>query len=397
MLTLPEYPWDAMAPYVEQAQTHPDGVVNLSIGTPVDPTPEVIQQALAAAADAPGYPTTHGTAALRESIAGWFARRRGVAGLDPINILPTVGSKELVAWLPTLLGLGARAGAGAGDVVLRPLVAYPTYDIGAQIAGATPIATDDPFSLDEETLQRVRLIWINSPSNPTGAVAGVEWMRSVVQLGRRIGAVVASDECYAELPWEVADDDVPSLLDPRVCGTDPATGASDHRGLLAVYSVSKQSNLAGYRAAFAAGCPELIAGLVNTRKHAGMIVPAPIQAALTAALDDDAHVSAQREVYRRRRALMVPALQAAGLQIEDSQAGLYLWCRRAPAAVQSDAQPDARPATAEDTWSLVQQMAERGIVVGPGVFYGERGNGYIRVALTATDERISAAAQRLRG
>lgn len=300
-----------------------------------------------------------------------------------------MGSKELVAWLPTLLGLGARAGAGAEDVVLRPLVAYPTYDIGAQIAGATPLATDDPFSLDEETLQRVRLIWINSPSNPTGAVAGVEWMREVVQLARRIGAVVASDECYAELPWEVRDDDVPSVLDPRVCGTDPETGTADHRGLIAVYSASKQSNLAGYRAAFAAGCPELIAGLINTRKHAGMIVPAPIQAALAAALDDDAHVQAQRAVYRERRALLVPALQAAGLQIEDSHAGLYLWCR---AAEQS-----SRPAAAEDTWALVNQMAQRGIVVGPGVFYGEQGNGYIRVALTATDERIAAAAARLTG
>ncbi len=389
MLTLPEYPWDAMAPYLEQARAHPDGAVNLSIGTPVDPTPGVVQRALAEAADAPGYPTTHGTPALRESIAGWFARRRRVPDLDPEHILPTVGSKELVAWLPTLLGLGARAGAGAADVVLRPLVAYPTYDIGAQIAGATPIATDDPFSLDEEMLQRVKLIWINSPSNPTGAVASLEWMRSVVSLARRIGAVVASDECYAELPWEVDGDDVPSILDPRVCGTDPKTGFSDHRGLLAVYSASKQSNLAGYRAAFAAGCPELIAGLVNTRKHAGMIVPAPIQAALAAALDDDAHVNAQREVYRRRRELMVPALQAAGLQIEDSHAGLYLWCR--------SAQADPAQATAEDTWNLVRMMAQWGIVVGPGVFYGEHGNGYIRVALTATDERIAAAVARLMG
>lgn len=390
MLTLPEYPWDAMAPYLEKAQRHPEGVVNLSIGTPVDPTPEVIQAALTAAADAPGYPTTHGTRTLRESISAWFARRRGVTGLDPEHILPTVGSKELVAWLPTLLGLGARAGAGAADVVLRPLVAYPTYDIGAQIAGATPLATDDPLGLDEETLQRVKLIWINSPSNPTGAVAGVEWMRQVVALARRIGAVVASDECYAELPWEVARDDVPSVLDPRVCGVHPATGEPDHRGLLAVYSASKQSNIAGYRAAFAAGCPELIHGLINTRKHAGMIVPAPIQAALTAALDDDAHVAAQREIYRRRRALLVPALEAAGLQIEKSHAGLYLWCR---AADPQETAPAAR--SAEDTWALVEQMAQRGILVGPGVFYGEQGNGYIRVALTATDERIAAAAQRL--
>ncbi|GAA3071715.1 MULTISPECIES: succinyldiaminopimelate transaminase [Actinomycetes] len=365
MLTLPDYPWDAMAPYLEQAAAHPDGAVNLSIGTPVDPTPAVIREALASAADAPGYPTTHGRRELREAVVSWFARRRGVEGLDPEAVLPTIGSKELVAWLPTLLGLGE------GDVVLRPKVAYPTYDIGAQIAGATPLAVEDPAEVDEETLSRVKLIWLNSPSNPTGAVTGVESMAAVVRLARRLGAVVASDECYAELPWMV--DDVPSVLDPRV-------SAGDHAGLLAVYSASKQSNLAGYRAAFVAGCPELIAGLVNTRKHAGMIMPAPVQEALRVALSDDAHVDAQREVYRRRRERLLPALQAAGLQVQHSDAGLYLWCTDG----------------ASDSWTLVEQMAARGIVVGPGVFYGEHGDGFIRVALTASDERIAAASARLR-
>lgn len=364
MLTLPGYPWDAMAPYVELARSHPDGVVDLSIGTPVDETPEIIRDALASAADAPGYPTTHGRLELREAVAGWFARRRGVTGLDPEAVLPTIGSKELVAWLPTLLGLGE------GDVVLRPLVAYPTYDIGAQIAGATPVATDDPSSLDEETLSRVRLIWLNSPSNPTGAVASAEEMADVVALARRVGAVVASDECYAELPWTV--DDVPSVLDARV-------SSGDHRGLLAIYSASKQSNLAGYRAAFAAGCPELIAGLVNTRKHAGMIMPAPVQEALRVALNDDAHVAVQRGRYQQRRELLIPALEASGLQLRHSEAGLYLWCTGG----------------SRDAWSLVRTMAERGIVVGPGTFYGEHGHGFIRVALTASDERIEAAARRL--
>ncbi|GAB3187817.1 succinyldiaminopimelate transaminase [Nesterenkonia suensis] len=364
MLTLPDYPWDAMAPYLEQAAAHPDGAVNLSIGTPVDPTPEVIREALASAADAPGYPTTHGRRELREAVAAWFSRRRGVHDVAPEAVLPTIGSKELVAWLPTLLGLGS------GDVVLRPQVAYPTYDIGAQIAGATPLAVDDPADLDEATLAKVKLIWLNSPSNPTGAVTGVETMRAVVELARRVGAVVASDECYAELPWDV--DEVPSVLDARVSG-------GDHAGLLAVYSVSKQSNLAGYRAAFTAGCPELIAGLVNTRKHAGMIMPAPVQEALRVALNDDVHVADQREIYRRRRELLLPALQAAGLQVRDSSAGLYLWCTDG----------------VSETWTLVEQMAARGIVVGPGVFYGGQGAGFIRVALTASDERIAAAAARL--
>lgn len=368
MLKLPNYPWDAVAPYRRQAEKHPGGLVNLSIGTPVDPTPEVVQRALTQASDAPGYPTTHGTPQLREAIIGWFARRRGVPDLDPQNVLPTVGSKELVAWLPTLLGLQPGP-AGEGDVVLRPRIAYPTYDMGAQIAGVEAVATDEPWELEPEVLNRVKLIWLNSPGNPTGRVDDLQHMKRVVELARSIGAVVASDECYAELPWDV--DEAPSILDPRIAG-------ESHDNLLSVYSVSKQSNLAGYRAAFIAGAGQLIAGLLNTRKHAGMIMPAPVQAALTAAMNDDAHVDAQRELYRRRRDQLKPALQAAGFRIDHSQAGLYLWATGG-----------------EDTWTQVAYMAERGILVGPGVFYGEAGEGHIRVALTAADERIAAAAERL--
>ncbi|WP_300343723.1 succinyldiaminopimelate transaminase [Nesterenkonia sp.] len=366
MLTLPDYPWDAMAPYRAAAQAHPGGEVNLSIGTPVDPTPEVIRQALSRAADAPGYPTTHGTAALREAIADWFARRRSAPGVDPEAVLPTIGSKEFVAWLPTLLGLGP------GDVVVRPLIAYPTYDMGAVIAGAQPVAADDVTALDEQTRRRVKLIWLNSPGNPTGKVDDVATMRAAVEFAREVGAVVASDECYAELPWET--EEVPSVLDPRVCG-------GSHEGLLAVYSVSKQSNLAGYRAAFTAGCAQLIAGLLNTRKHAGMIMPAPVQEALRAAVTDQAHVAAQREIYRSRRRTLKPALEQAGYRVEHSEAGLYLWCTDGSG----------------ETWAQVQRLADQGIIVGPGVFYGEAGAGYIRVALTAPDDRIAAAAERLGG
>ncbi|TLP75830.1 succinyldiaminopimelate transaminase [Nesterenkonia sphaerica] len=367
MLKLPDYPWDAMGPYRELAQQHRDGIVNLSIGTPVDPTPDVVQQALIDAADAPGYPTTHGTPALREAVAQWYSRRRGVVSLEPGAVMPTIGSKELVAWLPTLLGLGA------GDIVAYPRIAYPTYEMGAVLAGAEGVPIDDLHTLDPPTLNRVKLIWLNSPGNPTGEVLGADRLAAVVELARRIGAVVASDECYAELGWEAAE--VPSILDPRVCG-------DNHDNLLSVYSVSKQSNLAGYRAAFAAGSPELIANLVNTRKHAGMIMPAPVQAALEAAVSDDAHVDVQREIYRRRRAVLKPALEEYGLTVEHSEAGLYLWCR------------DSAPEPA-DTWDLVQRMAQHGILVGPGVFYGGAGQGHIRVALTATDERIEAAARRL--
>ncbi|AUZ35372.1 succinyldiaminopimelate transaminase [Arthrobacter sp. PGP41] len=369
-LDLPDYPWEAMAPYAAKAAQHPDGAVNLSIGTPVDPTPALIQDALKAAADAPGYPTVHGTPALREAIAGWFERRRGVAGLDPRNIMPTVGSKELVAWLPLLLGLKP------GDVVVRPKVAYPTYDIGATLAGAASVATDNLDELDDATRARVRLIWVNSPGNPTGSVRGVESLKTLVDQARGLGAVVASDECYAELGWGDWDvqrggQAVPSILDPRVAG-------GSHRGLLAVYSLSKQSNVAGYRAAFVAGDPDLMPNLVNSRKHAGMIVPYPVQEAMRVALGDDAHVEAQKDLYRGRRERLVPALLDFGLEIKDSDAGLYLWST-----------------AGESTWDTVGRLAERGIVVGPGVFYGEAGNGYIRVALTGSDERIDAAVSRL--
>ena len=369
-LNLPEYPWEAMAPYARQAAAHADGAVNLSIGTPVDPTPGFIQQALAGAADAPGYPTTHGTLELRQSIADWFARRRGVPGMDPQDIMPTVGSKELVAWLPLLLGLGV------GDVVVRPTVAYPTYDMGAVLAGATAVAADDLDDLDEQTRARVRLVWVNSPGNPTGIVRDAQSLARLVEQARALGAVVASDECYAELGWGEWDTarggaPVPSVLDPRVSG-----GNND--SLLAVYSLSKQSNLAGYRAAFVAGDSAIIANLVNSRKHAGMIVPAPVQAAMQAALSEDGHVAAQKDKYRARRELLVPALEAFGLDIQHSEAGLYLW------------------ATAgEDTWQTVKRFAELGIVVGPGVIYGDAGAGFIRVALTGSDERIAAAARRL--
>lgn len=369
-LNLPDYPWDAMAPYQATAAKHPHGVVNLSIGTPVDPTPALIQDALKAAADAPGYPTTHGTPALRQAIVDWFARRRNVTGLDPADVMPTVGSKELVAWLPLLLGLGA------GDVVVRPRVAYPTYDMGAVFAGATSVAADSLEELDAETLAKVRLVWVNSPGNPTGIVRGVSELKALVEQARAIGAVVASDECYGELGWGAWDTEnggeaVPSVLDARVSG-----GSND--GLLAVYSLSKQSNVAGYRAAFVAGDSAIMANMVNSRKHAGMIVPYPVQEAMRVALGDDAHVKDQKDKYRLRREQLVGALEAFGLTIHHSEAGLYLWCT-----------------AEEDTWTTIGRLAELGILAGPGTFYGEAGNGFVRVALTGSDERIGAAVSRL--
>lgn len=371
------YPWDTLGDVRATAAAYPGGMVDLSVGTPVDPTPEVVRGALAGAADAPGYPLTYGTTALREAVAGWFARRRGVQGLDPAGVMPTIGSKELVGLLPSLLRLGP------GDVVVHPEIAYPTYDVGARLAGATPLPADDVATWAGRS--DVRLVWVNSPSNPTGAVADVEHLRAVVEAAREIGAVVVSDECYAELPWEprwLAPDGtsrVPSLLDPRVSG-------GTHEGLLVAYSLSKQSNVAGYRAAFVAGDPALVADLVATRKHLGMIVPAPVQAAMVVALGDDAHVRAQRERYRRRREALLPALRTAGLVVDDSEAGLYLWARS-----RGD---DAGPTRSRD---LARWFAQHGVLVGPGEFYGVAGAHHVRVALTAGDDAVARAVARITG
>ncbi len=364
-MQLPDFPWDSLAGAAQRARSHPDGIVDLSVGTPVDPTPAVVQEALRAAADAPGYPQTWGTPDLREAVARWYARRRQVPDVDPDGVLPTVGSKELVAWLPTLLGMGA------GDVVVHPEVAYPTYDVGARIAGATPVAADGTAQVGPG---RIGLVWVNSPSNPTGRVLGRAHLAKVVEWARSRGAVVASDECYAELGWEGewADRPVPSLLDPGVCG-------GSHEGLLSVYSLSKQSNLAGYRAAFVAGDPALVKRLLEVRKHAGMIVPWPVQRAALAAVDDDAHVVEQKARYAGRRAVLREALLAAGLRVDHSEAGLYLWASAGEPALQT-----------------VDRLAALGILVAPGTFYGAAGAQHVRVALTAPDERISAAATRLR-
>lgn len=375
---LPDFPWDTLAPYADRARAHPGGIIDLSVGTPVDPTPAVVQRALAGAADAPGYPTTWGTPALREAVAAWFARRRGVPGIDPDGVLPSIGSKELVAWLPTLLGLGP------GDKVAFPAVAYPTYDVGARLAGATPVPFTGLTELGPVTAATApKLIWVNSPSNPTGLVLGDGHLNKVVRWARRVGAVVASDECYAELDWRAPADGgarspeeasgVPSLLDRRVCDGDPT-------GLLVLYSLSKQSNLAGYRAAFMAGDPELVARVLEIRKHAGMMMPLPVQAAMLAALNDDEHVRVQRARYARRREVLLAAFTGAGFAVGDSEAGLYLWLNRD-----------------EDCWSSVAALADRGVLVAPGAFYGVRGGRHVRAALTATDDRIDQVAQRLVG
>jgi len=355
---LPDFPWDLLEPAKARAAAHPGGIVDLSVGTPVDPVPSLIRHALADASDAPGYPLTAGTPGLREAIAGWLARACGASGT--LGVLPTIGSKELVAWLPTLLGIGP------GDVVVIPSVCYPTYDVGVRLAGGTAFRSDSLTAVGPDP--RVRLLWINSPSNPTGKVLPVEHLRKVVSWARERGVIVASDECYLSLGWETRP---VSILDDAVTG-------GDYTGVLAVHSLSKRSNLAGYRAGFVGGDPALIAELLAVRKHAGMIVPAPVQAAMIAALGDEEHVATQRDLYFARRARLRAALTGAGFEISHSEAGLYLWSTRG-----------------EDCWKTVDWLADRGILAAPGAFYGPTAEHHVRIALTATDERVAAAVARL--
>ncbi len=361
---LPDFPWDQLAPAAERARAHPDGIVDLSIGTPVDPTPESVRRALAEASDSPGYPLTIGSLDTRLAALGWMERRlgvTGVAGLDTAAVIPTVGSKELVA------SLALHLGVGAGDLVVTPELAYPTYEVGARLAGARTLATDSLTAIGPEV---PRLLWLNSPSNPTGRVLPVSHLRKVVDWCRERGTVLVSDECYVETGWDA----VPvSVLHPDVCG-----GTAE--GVLAIHSLSKRSNLAGYRCAFVAGDPALVGELLAVRRNLGLIMPGPQQVAMAAALADDGHVEEQRQRYAARRALLRPALEAAGFRVDHSEASLYLWATRD-----------------EDCWVTVDALAERGILVAPGAFYGAAGARHVRVALTVTDERAGRAAERLAG
>lgn len=361
---LPEFPWDQLDGLRERARAHPGGIVDLSIGTPVDPTPRVVQDALAAATDSPGYPQVAGLPETRRACLDWLERRAGVTGVGPDGVLPVIGSKELIASLPTQLGLGP------GDLVAYPELAYPTYQVGAAVAGARAVATDSLTAFGPETPD---ILWVNSPSNPTGRVLPVEHLRKMVDWCRERGTLLVSDECYLECAWDATP---VSVLHPEVCSGSP-------EGLLAVHSLSKRSNLAGYRCGFVAGDRAVIGELLALRKHLGLMVPGPQQHAMVAALDDDAHVLEQHARYAARRAVLREALERAGFRIDHSEAALYLWAQRPVDGV------------GEDCWDTLTWLAERGILAAPGSFYGAAGRQHVRVAFTATDERVAAAAARL--
>jgi succinyldiaminopimelate transaminase len=349
----PPYPYERLAGAKAKAETHEGGIVDLSIGTPCDPPPEAVVDALAASNTERGYPASIGSAAYREAAANWIARKFGVDLDATSQVAACVGTKEFVATLPQWLKLRTPD----RDTVLYPSIAYPTYEMGAILAGCRAVAFDDVVSIDPADAARALVLWVNSPANPSGAVTDLD---GAAAWGREYGVPVFSDECYVEFTW---DERGRTILES---GTD---------GVVAVHSLSKRSNLAGLRAGFYAGDADLVHYLSEVRKHVGMLVPGPVQAAAVVALSDDRHVDEQRDRYRERLEFfrtIVDAPMPAG--------GFYLWA----------------PVTGGDAWAFTEDLAARGgALVSPGDLYGEAGAGYVRIALVQPMNRLELVAERL--
>ncbi|MEX2627797.1 MAG: aminotransferase class I/II-fold pyridoxal phosphate-dependent enzyme [Ilumatobacteraceae bacterium] len=359
----PPYPYDRLARFAPLAERHEGGLVDLSVGTPVDPPAEAVVAALGGSDTERGYPPSIGSVALRAAFARWIDRRFDV-GIDPDHIGACIGTKELVASTPHLL----RLRSPWRDTVLHPAVAYPTYAMGAELAGcrAVPVPPTESGELDLDAIsrddaERALLIWSNSPSNPTGALDDLE---RLVAWGRRNDVPVFSDECYAEFTWE---------------GWPRSVLQHATQGVVAVHSLSKRSNLAGVRVGCYAGDPELVGYLQEVRKHMGMMVPGPAQAAAVAALDDDAHVEVQRDRYRRRLERAARVLGGwASIDITLPAGGFYLWF------------------DAGDGWAFAERLARAGgALVSPGDFYGGAGSQFVRVAVVQPDDRLDLVARRL--
>jgi len=352
-LKLPDFPWDALAPYGDKAKAHPSGLIDLSQGTPVDPTPDFIQEALQKASNSPSYPVTAGTLELREAISNWASNNLGASG--EFGVLPLIGSKELVAWLPTIL---------ESEHVLYPEIAYPTYLVGSMIAKTKATKVD----FDANIWPDADLAWVNSPSNPTGRVHTDKELINAIQWARGDNGnrVVVADECYLEFGNGITPKSILSL-----------TGGNN-KNILAIHSLSKRSSMAGYRAAMMIGDKELIAKILEVRKHAGMMVPLPVQRAMVAALADKVHVEIQRDIYNARKAKVRSAIEKHGFKVDHSEAGLYLWATRN-----------------ERDWDSVAWFANQGILVTPGHFYGELGAKHVRIAMTATDAQIDELVRRI--
>jgi succinyldiaminopimelate transaminase len=362
----PPYPYERLDALKLVADALPGGVVDCSIGTPCDPVPDLVAAAAAdTATRSMGYPPSAGTAALHDAAAAWMARRLGV-DVAPAHVAACVGTKEMVVSLPHFLALRNPT----RDTVLYPAVAYPSYDMGATLAGkrGVPVALDDDWHLDldaisSEDAARALVLWINEPGNPSSSVADAAYLRRVAEWGRAHEVVVASDECYVEF--------APNPATILGAGLD---------GVLAVHSLSKRSNLAGMRVGFFAGDPDLVEYLVETRKHAGFMVPTTSQAAAVAALGDDAHVAVQWKRYEERRALVLERLESVGLHHVGGEMLFYLWLR---------------DESGSDGWAIADRLARAGLLVSPGDFYGEAGAAYARVALVQPRERLEPALERL--
>jgi succinyldiaminopimelate transaminase len=362
----PPYPYDRLGALREAAERLDGGAVDCSVGTPCDPPAPEVLRALASSGTERGYPTSQGSLAYRESACAMLARRYDVE-VAPAALAACVGTKELVASLASQLALRDPT----RDTVLYPAVAYPTYAISAQLAGlrAEPVPLDGGRlaleTLDPDTVARSLVLWVNSPSNPTGRL---DDLSAAAEFGRRHGVVVCSDECYADYTWS----------------SPPTTIlAHGHGGVLAVHSLSKRSNLAGVRAGFYAGDGELVAYLQLVRRHAGLIVAGPVQAAAAVAWSDDDHLDAQRERYAGRLARVRDALLGFGCSVEEPEGSFYLW---------------ASKEGMEDGWALAFELAERaGVVVSPGELYGDASDEFVRVAMVQPDERLALVCDRLAG
>lgn len=354
----PPYPYERLGELKAIAGKHAGGAIDLSVGTPCDPPPAAVVAALADSGLAQGYPPSIGSAALRAAAARWIGRRLG-ADVDPdAELAACVGTKEFVASTPQYLKLRTPA----KDTVLYPAISYPTYEMGAILAGLRAVPYLQLSDIAEADAERALCIWVNSPSNPTGQLLDLPVAAS---WGRARGIPVLSDECYAEFSYAAS----PTTI---LC--------EGSQGVLAVHSLSKRDNFAGARIGFYAGDPELVHYLREVRKHAGLMPPGPVQNAAVVALNDDGHVEAQRAVYWRRMQRMAEILDALELPTHLPDGAFYLWLS-APGA---------------DAWALARMLAERvGIIGSPGEFYGPSATDRLRLAAVQPDERIELAARRV--
>ena len=361
--TPPPYPYDRLDVLKKAAERFEGGAIDCSIGTPVDEPFQGAIDELARATGARGYPTSAGSPEFRSAAAEWMKRRFNVdVSID--NLAACVGTKEFVGTLAGYLHLKNPE----RDTVLFPAISYPTYAMGATLAGLRSVPVSmvngklDLSSINPSDISRALVLWSNSPSNPTGFLDDLE---AVAAWGRKNGVLVASDECYAEFTWQGKPR---SILEH---GID---------GVLAVHSISKRSNLAGVRAGFYAGDPEVVAFLRSVRQHAGFMVPGPVQSAVAAAYRDDAHVEVQRKIYLSRLVMMSDALEAFGVSAPVPEGSFYLWCSK----------------EGLDGWELATLLAETsGLIVGPGDLYGESGAPFARIAVVQPNERLALAASRL--